>query len=43
VDWKSEDFVCKTARTLEEASTLIEAGFEYVTELDGVKLFRKRK
>ena len=28
---------------LNEASSLIEAGFEYVTEMDGVKLFRKRK
>jgi len=30
-------------KSLEEASKLIEAGFDYVTELDGVKLFRKRK
>jgi len=43
VDWKSDDFVCKTAQTLAEASNLIETGFEYVTEMDGVKLFRKRK
>ncbi len=44
VDWKdSEQFVCKVARTLAEASCLIETGFDYVTELDGVKLFRKRK
>jgi len=28
---------------LEEAKALIESGFEYVTEVDGVKLFRKRK
>jgi hypothetical protein len=27
----------------EEAKVLIESGFEYVTEVDGVKLFRKRK
>jgi integrase len=43
VDWKSDDYVCKTAKSLSEASSLIEAGFEYVTELEGVKLFRKRK
>jgi integrase len=43
VDWKSEDFVCKTAKSIEEASSLIEAGFDYVTEVDSVKLFRKRK
>jgi hypothetical protein len=28
---------------IEEATALIEAGFEYVTEMDGVKVFRKRK
>jgi hypothetical protein len=26
-----------------EAEVLIEQGFEYVTEIDGIKLFRKRK
>jgi hypothetical protein len=26
-----------------EASALVETGFEYVTEMDGLKLFRKRK
>ncbi len=43
VNFESDDYVCKIAKTLEEASALIEAGFEYVTEMDGVKLFRKRK
>jgi hypothetical protein len=28
---------------IEEATALIEAGFEYVTDVDGVKLFRKRE
>jgi integrase len=37
------DWVCKTAKSLSEASSLIEAGFDYVTELEGIKLFRKRK
>jgi integrase len=36
-------YICKVAGTLEEASGLIEGGFEYVTEMDGIKLFRKRK
>jgi integrase len=39
----SGDFVCKVAKTLEEATQLIEAGFEYVTDMDSVKIFRKRK
>ena len=39
----SDDYVCKTAKDVDEATKLIESGFEYVTEFDGVKLFRKRK
>ena len=31
------------AKTVEQAAELIEAGFEHVCEIDGVKLFRKRK
>ncbi len=38
-----EEYIAKVARTVEEACQMIEAGFEYVTEIDGVKLFRKRK
>jgi len=38
-----DDFTCRAAKTLEEASELIEAGFDYVTDVEGVKLFRKRK
>jgi len=40
---QDSDWTCKTAKSLTEASSLIESGFEYVTELDGTKLFRKRK
>jgi len=39
----SEEFVCKVAESVEEAKVLIESGFEYITEVDDVKLFRKRK
>jgi len=28
---------------VEEAKALTESGFEYVTEVNGMKLFRKRK
>ncbi|MEM2130108.1 MAG: site-specific integrase [Candidatus Bathyarchaeia archaeon] len=38
-----EQFICKVAKTVEEAKELVESGFEYVTEMDGSKLFRKRK
>ena len=40
---KDEEYICKAAKTVEEATGLIEAGFQYVTEMDGLKLFRKRK
>jgi hypothetical protein len=43
VNFKEDEFICKTARTVQEAAQLIEAGFEYVCEIDGVRLFRKRK
>jgi hypothetical protein len=32
-----------TAKTVDEAAKLVEQGFDYVTDVDGVKLFRKRK
>ncbi|MEM3153261.1 MAG: site-specific integrase, partial [Candidatus Bathyarchaeia archaeon] len=40
---ENNEYVCKVAKTVEQASELIEAGFEYVCDFDGVKLFRKRK
>jgi len=43
VSFQTDDYVCKAAKSLQEASQLIEAGFEYVTEMENVKLFRKRK
>jgi integrase len=43
VNFGSDEYTCKIAKSVEEATALIEAGFEYVTEMDGVKLFKKRK
>ncbi len=42
---QEEKFICKVAQNADEATELIEAGFEYVTGeySDGGKLFRKRK
>jgi len=40
---EDEEFTVRAAKSVDEASKLIESGFEYVTEMDGVKLFRKRK
>ena len=39
----SDVFTCKVAKTVEQAKDLIECGFEYVTEINEAKLFRKRK
>jgi hypothetical protein len=41
--YKNDEFYCKTASSIEEASKLIEAGFDYVTTFNGVMLFRKHK
>jgi hypothetical protein len=42
---QEEKFICKVAKDSEQATELIESGFEYVTGEydDGGKLFRKRK
>lgn len=40
---ESEGYVCKVAHNLLECTQLIESGFDYITEMDGVKLFKKRK
>jgi integrase len=38
-----EEYTCKTASNIKEAQDLIEHGFEYHDEIDGIKLYRKRK
>jgi integrase len=39
----NEEYTIKTAKTVQEASDLLTVGFEYVTDMGDVKLFRKRK
>jgi len=39
----SNEYYVKVASTVEEALRLVEVGFEYVTDLDEKKIFRKRK
>jgi hypothetical protein len=36
-------YISKVAKTEKEICALIEAGFEYVTEFQGSKIFKKRK
>jgi integrase/recombinase XerD len=43
VDWPTDQYVCKVAETVNDATMLIESGYEYVTDFNGTKLFRKRK
>jgi len=38
-----DEWIVKTAKTVEEASDLVKVGFDYVMEIEGFKLFKKRK
>ncbi len=40
---EEDEYTCKVASNVKQATELIENGFQYVTEIDGLKLFRKRK
>jgi len=39
----NDEFAVRVAKTLDEACSLVEAGFDYVTEMEGQKIFRRRK
>jgi integrase len=41
--YSNDEYNSAVAHTIKEAQKLIETGFEYVTEINGTKLFRKRK
>jgi len=38
-----QDYISKVAKTEKDICALIEVGFEYITEFEGAKIFRKRK
>jgi hypothetical protein len=40
---ENAEFLVKVATTLEEACELLKQGFDFVTDMDGSKLFRKRQ
>ena len=40
---ESDNFTCRIAQTQDDIKQLIEAGFDYVTQKDGLAYFRKRK
>lgn len=41
--FKEDEFVSKAARSVKEAQELVEMGYDYVCDIEGYKLFRKRK
>jgi integrase len=43
IDVRSDEYHVRAAKTIDEAKELLEVGFEYVTDMDDIKLFRKRK
>ncbi|TRO53613.1 hypothetical protein E2P61_00750 [Candidatus Bathyarchaeota archaeon] len=42
-DFSSEEYHSAVAKTNDEARNLIESGFHFVCDMDGAKLFSKRK
>jgi integrase len=42
-DFSSEEYLSAVAKTIDEARKLIESGFVFVCDMEGVKLFSKRK
>jgi len=43
VHFKDEEFDVETALTIDEAKELLKTGFDYITEKNGVMLFRRPK
>ena len=42
-NFESDEYSVRVAHSLEEDKELIESGFEYITEREGFKIYRKRK
>jgi plastocyanin domain-containing protein len=40
---EDNEYTTRITKTVKGARALIEVGFEFVTDMDGYKLFRKRK
>ena len=43
INFRDEEYTVKAVSSVNDACKLIESGFEYVTEMEDIKLFRKRK
>ena len=40
---ETDEYYSATAKTVQEGQKLVETGFEYICDFDGVKVFKKRK
>jgi hypothetical protein len=43
INAKNDEYIVKIAHNINEDKQLIESGFEYITDRDGNKIYRKRK
>lgn len=43
IEFREDEFICKVAKTVEEARQLVENGFDFICAFNDAKLFRKRK
>lgn len=43
VDFKDDQYYSAVAKTMQEAQKLVEDGWEYLFDMDDVKMFRKPK
>ena len=43
VNFEGDEYHTATSKSLKEDEELLKAGFEYVTERDEIKIYRKRK
>jgi len=43
VNFESNEFITRRTNNIDEAEDLLKAGFDYITDMEGFKLFRKRK
>jgi integrase len=43
IKFEGDEYHTATAKTIKEDEELLKAGFHYVTERDGTKIYRKRK
>ena len=43
VNFEADEYQTATSKSLKQNEELLKAGFEYVTERDGIKNYRKRK